>query len=198
MTDARLPGRWLTDRRLMRLSDAAFRLHVTALMFAVENRTEGELDDADLSLVPRVDPGRAVELEKAGLWTRERDHWCIAGFDATQTSRAQLEGLDQRQKQDRQRAQRYRENRRRSRDASRDESRDDPRDDKGIGTGTGQGQEQARPDTEGKELLRRGENIIEGKGEVPGAYVPTVTRESARPSHAQPRTYAPPPYVNWK
>jgi hypothetical protein len=39
MTDARFPERWLNDRRLLRLSDAAFRLFVISLTWSVSNRT---------------------------------------------------------------------------------------------------------------------------------------------------------------
>ena len=43
MTDARMPERWLSDRRLLRLSDAAYRLHLTGLLWSVANRTDGEV-----------------------------------------------------------------------------------------------------------------------------------------------------------
>jgi hypothetical protein len=125
MTDARIPERWLNDRRLLLLSDAAFRLHITGLVWAVSNRTEGVIDEADLPLVPRVDPGLTAELEKVGLWEREGSGWVLVEFDNTQTSRAQLEGLDHRRKQDRERAKRYRDNRKTPSDSSRDSSRDD-------------------------------------------------------------------------
>lgn len=57
MTDARFPERWLNDRRVLRLSDPAFRLFVISLTWSVSNRTYGELydDDDDLLLIPRVD-----------------------------------------------------------------------------------------------------------------------------------------------
>jgi len=39
-TDARVPDRWLSDRRLQRLSDAHFRAFITSLVWSVSNRTK--------------------------------------------------------------------------------------------------------------------------------------------------------------
>ena len=41
MTDARFPDRWLSDRRLQRLSDGHFRAFITSLAWSVTNRAEG-------------------------------------------------------------------------------------------------------------------------------------------------------------
>jgi len=50
VTDARFPERWLNDRRVLRLSDPAFRLFVIPLTWSVSNRTDGDLYDDDLRL----------------------------------------------------------------------------------------------------------------------------------------------------
>ncbi len=94
MTDARFPERWLNDRRLLRLSDNGFRLFVAGLVWSVANRTAGVLDAEDLDLMPRVDAGQAAELEKAGLWRRDRDTWVIVEFADTQTSVDELVALE--------------------------------------------------------------------------------------------------------
>jgi hypothetical protein len=94
MTDARFPERWLIDRRLLGLSDAAFRAFVVSLAWSVGNRTEGVLDGEDLRLIPDVDSDRVAELVAAGLWVAEREHWQIRDFDATQTGRGELERLE--------------------------------------------------------------------------------------------------------
>lgn len=122
MTDTRFPDRWLSDRRVLRLSDAAFRLFVTSLMWSVANRTDGWLDDDDLALIPRADPGCHEELAKAGLWQQDADRWLITVFADSQTSRSELDALAARRRSDRQRkaAQRLREA------ASRERSRDSP------------------------------------------------------------------------
>jgi hypothetical protein len=98
MTDARFPERWLNDRRLLRLSDAAFRLFVISLTWSVANKTDGLIYDGDLPLiVSPTDPGHDVdgyivrELVKSGLWERVADYWLITVFDETQTTREQLE-----------------------------------------------------------------------------------------------------------
>ena len=111
MTDARFPERWLNDRRVLRLSDAGFRLYLMALTWSVANRTDGVLYDDDLMLMVTVDPRRAAELEKAGLWRREKDYWVIVEFTGTQSSRNDLEVLEntrrrEREKKARQRARR--------------------------------------------------------------------------------------------
>lgn len=121
MTDARFPERWLTDKRVLRLSDAGHRLFVTAMLWAVSNRTDGWLLGDDLDLMPRVDTSRAEELVDAGLWAYDGLRWFIVEFDTTQTSKAQLEGLDHRRKLDRERAQRHRDRQKESRDSSRDD-----------------------------------------------------------------------------
>jgi hypothetical protein len=121
MTDARFPERWLNDRRLLRLSDAGFRLHVVALAWSVSNRTDGVLYDDDLMLMVNVDPARAIELVKAAVWLRDADRYVIAEFDSTQTPAAQLDALDRRRRSDRDRARRYRERKALSLDSSRDD-----------------------------------------------------------------------------
>jgi hypothetical protein len=66
MTDARFPERWLNDRRLLRLSDAAFRLFVISLTWSVSNRTDGVLDTGDLTLIPASTPPRPASWPGPG------------------------------------------------------------------------------------------------------------------------------------
>jgi len=121
MTDARFPERWLNDRRVLRLSDPSFRLFVISLTWSVANRTDGVLYDDDLALMVNVDPARAVEMIKAGLWRRDADRYVIVEFDGTQTPATQLDGLAQRRRSDRGRSRRYRERKALSREKSRDD-----------------------------------------------------------------------------
>lgn len=109
MTDARFPERWLNDRRVLRLSDAAHRLFVVALAWSVSNRTDGVIDDEDLRLIPGVDTARAHELGQAELWDRYPDHWLIVDYDATQTTRDQLDRLDRIRRAEREKKARQRE-----------------------------------------------------------------------------------------
>lgn len=108
MTDARYPEAWLNDRRIVRLSDAAHRLHVTALAWCASNRTDGQLDNLDIKLIHSVDPRHASELVDAELWARTKDGFQIVDFHKTQTTRAQLEGLDHKRHMDRERQARKR------------------------------------------------------------------------------------------
>lgn len=113
MTDARFPERWLTDRRLLRLSDRHFRVFVSTLAWSVSNRTDGVIEHDDLPLVPVQDasPMDAAALVAAGLWTDESRGWRVVDFDSSQSSRHELEILEnarrrEREKKARQRARR--------------------------------------------------------------------------------------------
>lgn len=95
MTDARFPERWLTDRRVLQLSDAGFRLFVVGMAWSVSNRSDGIICDADLRLMPFIDPACADELVRNGLWKRKgRGRWLITDFAATQSSRDVLDALE--------------------------------------------------------------------------------------------------------
>jgi hypothetical protein len=104
----RFPERWLNDRRVARLSDAAFRLFVTSLAWSVSNRTDGEIDVADLALVPRIDPSAASDLVSVGLWRQEGDKWLICDFVSTQTTRDALDRLESIRRAEREKKQRQR------------------------------------------------------------------------------------------
>lgn len=110
MTDARLPERWLMDRRINRLSDREFRAFVMSLMWSVSNRTDGRILPEDLPLIPGAVSGADADaLVKVGLWDSRNPGWQITDFGASQTSRHELEVLEnmrlrERQKKSRQRA----------------------------------------------------------------------------------------------
>ncbi|KZS65598.1 hypothetical protein [Mycobacterium pseudokansasii] len=109
MTDARLPERWLSNRKLIRLSDSHFRSFVTALLWSVSNRTDGRIEREDLALIPNFAVGAPAAFVEAGLWTPMDHGWLISEFVVTQTSRDELEKLDNtrrraREKKARQRA----------------------------------------------------------------------------------------------
>jgi hypothetical protein len=93
MTDARIPDRWLTDRRILRLSDAGHRLFVNALVWSVSNKTDGVLEPDDLPIIPHYRAGLEDKLVDAGLWLNHRSGWLIADFIETQTTKAEHEVL---------------------------------------------------------------------------------------------------------
>lgn len=109
MTDARLPERFLTDRRILLLSDAHRSSYIMATLYAVANRTEGHLTPLDVGLIPTFDRSAIPALVKAGLWRTTEDGWLDTEFAKNQTSRGELEGLEhgrrvEREKKARQRA----------------------------------------------------------------------------------------------
>jgi hypothetical protein len=124
--DARFPTHYLNDRRVIRLSPEGFRLLVLGTAWAVTNRTDGRVEVDDLSLVPFASLTNAHELTKAGLWAAVEGGWTIVDYPTTQTSRAQLDGLDQRRRTDAER-----QARRRAKSKNPESSREESRDDKG-------------------------------------------------------------------
>jgi hypothetical protein len=108
MTDARLPERWITDRRVLLASPQAWRLYTLSLMYSVANRSDGLLLPDDLQLIPTVDPDCAAELVKLGLWERCRGGWRVADFAATQSSRDELDQLERIRAADREKKRRQR------------------------------------------------------------------------------------------
>lgn len=95
MTDARLPERWLMDRRIQRLNAEQFRAYTMSLMYAVCNRTDGQLTDDDIEAIPHFERAHIEPLVAAGLWRQEESGaWVITDYLATQTSRAQLEAAE--------------------------------------------------------------------------------------------------------
>ena len=111
MTDARYPERWLHDRRITRLSDRAHRAYVVTLVYAVANRTDGRFAVEDLEDLPAYVQAEATALVEAGLWEPNGDGTGFVAVDFldTQSSCAELEGLDKsrlvaREKKARQRA----------------------------------------------------------------------------------------------
>jgi hypothetical protein len=109
MTDTRLPDRWLTDRRIQRLTDRAYRCFFNALMWSVANRSDGVIEPDDLDLIPGFDSDTIDELVMAGVWV-ERHHggWLIADFFDTQTSAAEHEALSAARKSKRESQARWR------------------------------------------------------------------------------------------
>lgn len=69
---ARLEDRFPAHRKVRRLSDAAFRLHVSAICWCAEQLTDGVIADSEIGMVSDVKRPRAAaaELERAGLWHR--------------------------------------------------------------------------------------------------------------------------------
>lgn len=115
MTDARLPDRWLIDRRFNRLDDRDWRSYTYSLMWSVSNRTDGVIEESDLPLIPHFSRDSIPAFLAAEVWAVMDDRidiaWRIIDYGPTQTSRAEHEVLDnartrQRVKKQRQRARR--------------------------------------------------------------------------------------------
>lgn len=134
-----MPERWLSDRRILRLSDASFRTFATALLWSVSNRTDGLIERDDLALLPRASAEHAEELEAAGLFASCDGGWLLVDFQGTQTSRDELQVLENMRRRDR-------EKKARQRAEAKELSEESPRDSLGDGPGEQSlGTAQARP-----------------------------------------------------
>lgn len=110
MTDARYPERWLSDRRILRLSDQQHRTFVVTLAWTVSNRTDGVIEHADLPLIVGCDVSSPTlaALEERGLWERTADGWVIVDWTSSQTTRDELKVLENARRREREKKQRQR------------------------------------------------------------------------------------------
>jgi hypothetical protein len=108
VTDARFPERFLTDRRVLRLSAVDFRSYVTSLTWAVANRTDGLILPDDLSLIPHFGATSPAALVDLALWTEVEDGWNITDYANTQTSKHELEVLENARRREREKKKRQR------------------------------------------------------------------------------------------
>ena len=155
MTDARIPERWLSNSRLARLSDAHYRAFITALVWAVANRTDGVIEPEDLGLIPQFAPNAVKLFVDAGLWTPLGRGWLITEFMETQTSRAQLQHLDQKRVKEREKKARQRAANRATMSADTAVSGDVSGDSRGDVPGDDTGQDRPGQDRPGRGDHRR-------------------------------------------
>lgn len=94
MAWARLDDRFSEHPKIIGLSDRAFRLHVTAIVYAARNRTDGHVP-GPLARTWGY-PARFVsELLAAGLWEKADGGYLIHDYLEYNPSRADLEEKDQ-------------------------------------------------------------------------------------------------------
>lgn len=90
MTWTKLPDD--SSEKLWDLSAGAFRLHVSGLVYANRNLTDGQVPASRLAaLVPAYDPAHLDELTAAGLWQPIDGGYQIVDFLKDQPTRAQVE-----------------------------------------------------------------------------------------------------------
>lgn len=120
MTDARLPGRWLTSPVMESLSDAAWRVYTAALMHSAEQETDGLILKGSLRLLhPDGTHTKAnAELVAKGLWKPEGTGFRVCDWSDTQSTSTQLKTA---RENARERKQRQREKARVTRDVTRDD-----------------------------------------------------------------------------
>lgn len=85
MSWLRLDDGFCRNRKLARLSDRAFRLHVSALCECASQLTDGAVDAGMLAALPNAPRGRALqstiqELLDAGLWEENGNDYAVHDF----------------------------------------------------------------------------------------------------------------------
>jgi len=106
-TDDRYPE----HRKVRRLTDAAYRLHHTAMCACAKDETDGlvtEIDISDMEHGPRLRK-HVDSLVLAGLWESAPGGWIIHDFLDYNPSHAQL---DEKRAADRERQERWRKGKR--------------------------------------------------------------------------------------
>lgn len=81
------------NRKVDGLSDAAFRLHVSAIFWCARNLTDGFVPEGDLELVSarvRTPTRFAAELVDRGLWIEHETGWQIKDYLDFQPSKEQV------------------------------------------------------------------------------------------------------------
>lgn len=125
MTDARVPGSWLTRLQWTRLSDRAFRTFVCSLQWSNEAGSDGDLPpDCFHYLYPAgVDKATADELVKAGWWERADNGYRVPDWTGT-AGQESAEAVANRRANNRKRQRDYRERNKESAGLTDDLTRD--------------------------------------------------------------------------
>ncbi len=108
MSDFRFTGRWLNDRRVVGLTGDDFKSFVIAGAWMVENRTDGRITADDLDFIPRFNKTSIKRLVVAELWEETTNGWVMTDYQATQTSRAEFETLENNRRREREKKARQR------------------------------------------------------------------------------------------
>ncbi|MEP7763865.1 hypothetical protein [Sanguibacter sp. 25GB23B1] len=92
MTWLKLDDMFAWHRKVRRLSDGAFRLHVTAMNMAARDGLDGHISHEDLDDMPAIRSAdkRATELVLRGLWEPSSNGWVIHDFLEYNPSREQV------------------------------------------------------------------------------------------------------------
>ncbi|MEO2134101.1 hypothetical protein [Microbacterium sp.] len=109
MADARIPERYLLDKRVLRLSHEARSSLFMATTWSMSNRTDGRVERADLALIPTFSAPCVPELIAQGLWAPDGDEgWLIVDYARDQTSREEFEVLENARRREREKKRRQR------------------------------------------------------------------------------------------
>ncbi|MDR6868157.1 hypothetical protein J2Y69_002768 [Microbacterium resistens] len=109
MADARIPEQYLTDKRVLRLTDAERSSYFMALTWSVSNRSDGRIERADLPLIPTFSSKAIPGLVRWECWrTDGKEAWIIVDYARWQTTRSEFEVLDNARRREREKKARQR------------------------------------------------------------------------------------------
>lgn len=97
MTWVKIDDNFPDHPRVVGLTDAAFRTHVSAICYSARYLTDGSIPS---SAMRSIGPRRAAqELEAAGLWARTDHGWMIRDYLDYNPSRAEVEEQRERKRE---------------------------------------------------------------------------------------------------
>lgn len=109
VADARIPEQYLTDKRILRLTDTERSSFFMALVWSISNRTDGRIERADLPLIPTFSEKAVAGLVRWGCWESDGvEAWLISDFTRWQTTRSEFEVLDNARRREREKKARQR------------------------------------------------------------------------------------------
>lgn len=109
VVDARLPERYLNDRRILRLTGDERSSLFMATLWSVTNRTDGRIERSDLAIIQTFRAEHVNALVLHGLWVEAGDDaWMIVDYERDQTSRDEFERLENARRKDREKKARQR------------------------------------------------------------------------------------------
>lgn len=104
MTWTRLSDDFPDDPRVLGLTDAAFRCHVSAIIWCNQQLTDGRLPKAALIKASLPNVGRAdelaAELVESGLWSAHAGHWQLDWEDQELAANVERRAQQNRDRQD--------------------------------------------------------------------------------------------------
>lgn len=91
MTWAKFDDNFADHPKVIALSDGAFRLHATGILYSARYLTDGVVPGSQVPrLTPNYEPAHLRELVQAGMWKHDGAHYLIHDYLEWNTPRAKV------------------------------------------------------------------------------------------------------------